>query len=142
MEMRCYRRLLHISYKDHITNEVVSNETQAAIGPYEEIVPTPTRLKAIFPHCRVRITWSPTSSSLHGWIRGCQSTLTPFLHTAVSFDHLTTKARDQSSSTAGKDSCLQQYFFKATQHGNTIYLDGIFTDMPHFVSRLHDRHSN
>ena len=23
MEMRCYRRLLHISYKDHITNELV-----------------------------------------------------------------------------------------------------------------------
>ena len=37
VEMRCYRRLLHISYKDHITNEIVCKKTQAAIGPYEDI---------------------------------------------------------------------------------------------------------
>ena len=36
MEMRCYRRLLNISYKDHITNEIVCKKIQAAIGPYED----------------------------------------------------------------------------------------------------------
>ena len=40
VEMRCYRRLLHISYKDHITNEIVCKKIQAAIGPYEDILTT------------------------------------------------------------------------------------------------------
>ena len=33
-EMRCYRRLLNISYKDHVTNE----EVQAAIGEYDKLL--------------------------------------------------------------------------------------------------------
>ena len=32
LEMRCYRRLLNISYKDHLTNEEVRNRIQNAIG--------------------------------------------------------------------------------------------------------------
>ena len=31
-EMRCYRRLLNISYKNHVTNEEVGRKIQAAIG--------------------------------------------------------------------------------------------------------------
>ena len=37
-EMRCYRRLLNISYKDHVTNEEVRRKIQAAIGEYNEIL--------------------------------------------------------------------------------------------------------
>ena len=37
-EMRCYRRLLNISYKDHVTNEEVRRKIQAAIGEYEELL--------------------------------------------------------------------------------------------------------
>ena len=37
VEMRCYHRLLHISYNDHITNEIVCEKIQAATGPYEDI---------------------------------------------------------------------------------------------------------
>ena len=37
-EIRCYRRLLNISYKDHITNEDVSRKTQAAIGKYDKLL--------------------------------------------------------------------------------------------------------
>ena len=40
VETRCYRRLLHIPYKDHITNEIVCKKIQAAIGPYEDILTT------------------------------------------------------------------------------------------------------
>ena len=40
VEMRCYRPLLHISFKDHITNEIVCKKIQAAIGPYEDISTT------------------------------------------------------------------------------------------------------
>ena len=31
-EMSCYRRLLNISYKGHVTNKVVHRKIQAAIG--------------------------------------------------------------------------------------------------------------
>ena len=37
-EMRCYRRLLKISYKDHVTNEEVRRKIQAAIGEYDELL--------------------------------------------------------------------------------------------------------
>ena len=37
-EMRCYRRLLDIWYKDHVTNEEVRRKIQAAIGEYEELL--------------------------------------------------------------------------------------------------------
>ena len=37
-EMRCYQRLLNISYKDHVTNEKVRRKIQAAIGEYDELL--------------------------------------------------------------------------------------------------------
>ena len=36
--MRCYRRLLEISYKDHFTNEDVRRKIQAAIGKYDNLI--------------------------------------------------------------------------------------------------------
>ena len=38
IEMRCCRRLLNISYKDHVTNEEVRRKIQAAIGEYDELL--------------------------------------------------------------------------------------------------------
>ena len=38
MEMRCYRKLLHISYKDRVTNEDVCAKIQQAIGPHEDLL--------------------------------------------------------------------------------------------------------
>ena len=37
-EMRCYRRLLNISYKDHVTNDEVRRKIQAAIGKNDELL--------------------------------------------------------------------------------------------------------
>ena len=37
MEMRCYRMMLRISYKDHVTNEEVRAKIQQAIGPHEDL---------------------------------------------------------------------------------------------------------
>ncbi|WP_293650890.1 hypothetical protein, partial [Thiolapillus sp.] len=37
MEMRRYRKILHISYKDHVTNEEVRAKIQQAIGPHEDL---------------------------------------------------------------------------------------------------------
>ena len=38
MEMRCYRKVLNISYKDHITNQEVKNRIRKAIGPHEDLL--------------------------------------------------------------------------------------------------------
>ena len=38
MEMRGYRKILHISYKDHVTNEEVRAKIQQAIGPHEDLM--------------------------------------------------------------------------------------------------------
>ena len=45
MEKRCYRKILHISYKDHVTNEEVSAKIQQAIGPQEDLLTIVKRLK-------------------------------------------------------------------------------------------------
>ena len=37
MEMRCYRKILHILYKEHVTNEEVRAKIQQAIGPHEDL---------------------------------------------------------------------------------------------------------
>ena len=37
MEMRCYHKILHIAYKDHVTNEEVHAVIQQAIGPHEDL---------------------------------------------------------------------------------------------------------
>ena len=36
LEMRCFRKLLGILYRDHITNEAVKARIGNAIGPYED----------------------------------------------------------------------------------------------------------
>ena len=38
LEMRCYRRQLNISNKDHVTNEEVRRKIQTAIGEYDEFL--------------------------------------------------------------------------------------------------------
>ena len=38
MEMRCYHKILHISYKDQVTNEEVRAKIQQAIGPHEDLL--------------------------------------------------------------------------------------------------------
>ena len=37
MEMRCYRKILSISYKDHVTNEEVRAKIQQAIRPRKNL---------------------------------------------------------------------------------------------------------
>ena len=44
MEMRCYRKILRISYKDHVTNEEVRAKIQQAIGPHEDLLAIVKRL--------------------------------------------------------------------------------------------------
>ena len=45
MEMRCYRKIPHISCTDHATNEEVRAKIQQAIGPHEDLLITVKRRK-------------------------------------------------------------------------------------------------
>ena len=45
MEMRCLRKLLDITYRDHISNEEVRNRTRQATGPHEDLLTTVKRRK-------------------------------------------------------------------------------------------------
>ena len=44
-KMRCYRKILHISYKDHATNEKVRAKIQQPIGPHEDLLTIVKRRK-------------------------------------------------------------------------------------------------
>ena len=43
MEMRCYGKLLRVSYKDNVTNEEVRAKIQQLIGPHEDLLTTVKR---------------------------------------------------------------------------------------------------
>ena len=45
VEMRCYRKILRISYKDHVTNEEVRAKIQQVIGPHEDLLTIVKRRK-------------------------------------------------------------------------------------------------
>ena len=45
MEMRCYRKILCILYKDHVTNEEVRAKVQQAIGSNEDLLTIVKRRK-------------------------------------------------------------------------------------------------
>ena len=45
MEMRCYRKIRRISYKDHVTNEEVRAMIQQAIRPQEDLLTIVKRRK-------------------------------------------------------------------------------------------------
>ena len=45
MERRCYRKILRILYRDHVTNEEVSAKIQQAIGPHEDLLTIVKRRK-------------------------------------------------------------------------------------------------
>ena len=45
IEMRCYRKTLRISYKDHVINEEVRANIQEAIGPHEVLLTIGKRRK-------------------------------------------------------------------------------------------------
>ena len=43
--MRCFRKLLGISYRDHITNDAVRDRIRQATGPYDDILTTGKKRK-------------------------------------------------------------------------------------------------
>ena len=72
MEMRCYRKILRISYKDHVTKEEVRAKIQQAIGPHEDLL-------TIVKRCRLQWYGHVSCSSglaktiLQGTVKGGKS---------------------------------------------------------------------
>ena len=68
-EMRCYRRLWNISYKDHVTNEEVRRKIQAAIKEYDELLTlVKKRKRRWFGH--VSMPSSLAKTILQGTVKG------------------------------------------------------------------------
>ena len=61
LEMRCYRRLLNISYKDHVTNEEVRNWIQNAIAWWSPNHGKETETQMVWPH--LKILWHGEDNS-------------------------------------------------------------------------------
>ena len=50
MKMRCYHKILRISYKDHVTDEEVRAKIQQAIGPHEDLTTVKRRKLRWYGH--------------------------------------------------------------------------------------------
>ena len=68
MEMICYRKMLHISYKDHVTNEEVRAKIQQAFGPHEDLTIAKSRKLQWYGH--VSCSSGLAKSILQGTVKG------------------------------------------------------------------------
>ena len=71
LEMRCYRRLLNISYKDHVTNAEVRNGIQKTIGVHDYLL---TIIKKLILRWYGHISRSPDMAKtiLQGTMKGAR----------------------------------------------------------------------
>ena len=69
MEIRCYRKILHISYKDHVTNEEVRAKIQQAIGPHEDL-PTIVKRRKLQWYGHVSRSSGLAKTVLQGTVKG------------------------------------------------------------------------
>ena len=69
LEMRCYRRLLGITYRDRVTNEEVKNRIRQYNGPYEDLLTTVKRRKLKW-YGHVTRTSGLAKTILQGTVKG------------------------------------------------------------------------
>ena len=69
MAMRCYRKILHISYKDHVTNEEVRAKIQQTIGLHEDLLTIVKRCKLQW-HGHVSRSSGLAKTILGGTVKG------------------------------------------------------------------------
>ena len=72
-EMRCYRKILRISYKDHVANKEVCAKIQQAIGPHESLLTIVKRHKLQW-HGHVSHSSGLAKTILHGTGKGGKKT--------------------------------------------------------------------
>ena len=68
MEMRSYRKILGISYKDHVTNEEVCAKIQQAIEPHKDLTIVKRRKLQWYGH--VSCSSGPAKTILQGTVKG------------------------------------------------------------------------
>ena len=68
MELRCYNKILRVSYKDHVTNEEVRTKIQQAIGPHEDLLTIVKRCKLQW-HGRVSRSSGLAKTSLQSTVK-------------------------------------------------------------------------
>ena len=68
MELRCYDKILRVSYKDHVTNEEVRTKIQQAIGPHEDLLTIVKRCKLQW-HGRVSRSSGLAKTSLQSTVK-------------------------------------------------------------------------
>ena len=69
MKMRCYRKILRISYKDHVTNEEVRAKIQQAIEPNEDL-PTMVKRRKLQWYGHVSRSSGLVKTILQGTVKG------------------------------------------------------------------------
>ena len=69
MKIRCYRKILRISYKDHFTNEEVRAKIQQAIGPHEDLL-TIIKTRKLQWYGRVSRSSGLAKTTLQGTVKG------------------------------------------------------------------------
>ena len=69
MEMRCYRKILRISYKDNVTNKEIHGKIQQAIGPHGDLLTIIERRKLRF-HGHVSRSSGLAKTTLQGTVNG------------------------------------------------------------------------
>ena len=69
MEMRCYRKIPRISYKDRVTNEEVRAKIQQAIGSHEDLLTIVKRRKLQW-YGHVSRSSGPAKTMLQGTVKG------------------------------------------------------------------------
>ena len=67
--MRCNRKILRISYKDHVTNEEVRVKIQQAIGPHEDLL-TIVKRRKLQCHGHVPRSSGLAKTILQGTVKG------------------------------------------------------------------------
>ena len=70
---RCYRKILRVSYKDHVTNEEVRAKIQRAIGPHEDLLTIVKRRKLQW-YGHVSRSSGLAKTTLQGTVKGEKKT--------------------------------------------------------------------
>ena len=69
MEMRCYSKILHISYKDHVIKEEVRAKIRQATGPHEVLLTMVKRRKLQW-YSHVSRSSGPAKTILQSTVKG------------------------------------------------------------------------
>ena len=71
LEMRCYKSLLRISYKDHVTNEEVRNGIQNATGMHDDLL-TVVKKRKLRWYGHISRSSGMTKTILQGTVKGAR----------------------------------------------------------------------